>query len=315
VPTPTTAGEAAAAVAAGDLFVLRRVSGSTFVHFGGVGRGQGWAGLIELDVDDEESFRSALAADGPVRVGSGEMRRIFGPYYAPAAAFVPVTQDIVVVLGSGDPAFRSVPDEELASASRAAADAVGEVTPAKRLADELEVLDALRTLIGVDETWPLPRLLEHVAEAAATALSCEVGIVYLEGNDQVGRWERDRPIDAGPGELAAVMRGLLERTRFPHCEQDAYANPLPPPLAAGVRSYYLLELAGQASGLLLLLHTDAAPRGFTLLCRRLGLHLADAASSVIGVALTKDYVAREANRLHVEFGHLPGASRSPPGSS
>jgi hypothetical protein len=101
---------------------------------------------------------------------------------------------------------------------------------------------------------------------------------------------------------------LLERTRFPHCEQDAAASPLPPPLDDGIRSYYLLELAGQASGLLLLLHTDAAPRGFTLLCRRLGLHIADTASSVLGVALTRDFVAAEANRLQIEFGHLPGAS-------
>jgi hypothetical protein len=306
--TGTVAGDAAAAVAARDLFVLRRISATTFVHFGGAGRGEGWAGLIELDVDDEESFGTALSSGSPVRVGSGEVQRIFGPYYAASAAFVPVTQDVVVVLGSGDPAFRSVADEELARASRTAADAIGEVTPAKRLADELEVLEALRELVTVDEAWELERVVEHTAATAAASLSCEVGIVYLERNDRVGWAERGWELAAEPAELAGAMRELLERTRFPHCEQDAAANPLPPPLGEGVRSYYLLELAGQASGLLLVLHTDAAPRGFTLLCRRLGLHLADTASSVLGVALTRDYVAHEANRLQVEFGHLPGAS-------
>ena len=306
--TVTVAGAAAAAVSAVDLFVLRRISGTTFVHFGGAGRGEGWAGLIQLDVDEEESFRSALASGDPVRVGSGEVQRIFGPYYAPAAAFVPVTQDVVVVLGSADPAFRRVPDEALAQASSTAADAVGEVTPAKRLADELEVLEALRALVTTDEAWALDRVLEHVAGTAATALSCEVGLVYLERNDRVGWSERGWHVAADAAELAAAMRMLLERTRFPHCEQDAAASPLPPPLDHGIRSYYLLELAGQASGLLLLLHTDAAPRGFTLLCRRLGLHIADTASSVLGVALTRDFVAAEANRLQIEFGHLPGAS-------
>jgi hypothetical protein len=306
--TATVAGDAAAAVAARDLFVLRRVSGTTFVHFGGAGRGEGWAGLVQLEVGEEDAFRDALATGEPVRVGSGEVERIFGPYYAPAAAFVPVTQDVVVVLGSGDPAFRDIADDELARASRTAAEAVGEVTPAKRLADELEVLEALRDLVAVDDTWALDRVLEHVAATSAAALSCEVGIVYLERNDRVGWSERGWTVPSDGAALAAAMRELLERTRFPHCEQDAAGNPLPPPLDEGVRSYYLLELAGQASGLLLLLHTDAAPRGFTLLCRRLGLHLADTASSVVGVALTRDFVAREANRLQVEFGHLPGAS-------
>jgi hypothetical protein len=300
----TTAGEAAAAVAAADLFVLRRVSQTTFVHFGGAGRGEGWAGLIQLEVGEEQAFREALRSGEPVRVGGGEVRRIFGPYYAAAAAFVPVTQDVVVVFGSGDEALIGTGDEELAEVARTAAEAVGEVTPAKRLADELEVLEAVRALVAVDDTWDLDGVVEHVAATSAAALSCEVGIVYLERNDRVGWSERGWTVDADPRALAAAMRELLERTRFPHCEQDAAANPLPPPLAGGVRSYYLLELAGQASGLLLLLHTDAQPRGFTLLCRRLGLHLADTASSVLGVALTRDFVAHEANRLQVEFGRL-----------
>jgi hypothetical protein len=51
LPLSTTAPRsdaAAASVGASDLFVLRRVSGDRFVHFGGSGRGSGWAGLIAV---------------------------------------------------------------------------------------------------------------------------------------------------------------------------------------------------------------------------------------------------------------------------
>ncbi len=48
-----------------DLFVLRRVTGNQFVHFGGSGRGAGWAGLIEVDAADEPPLAGAPA---PARV-------------------------------------------------------------------------------------------------------------------------------------------------------------------------------------------------------------------------------------------------------
>jgi hypothetical protein len=82
--------------------------------------------------------------------------------------------------------------------------------------------------------------------------------------------------------------------------------PLPSPLdeERGVRSYYLLELQGLARGVLFLAHTDASPRGFTLLCRRLGLRLAEVASVQLGLALTREWCRGEAARLHAEFGKL-----------
>ncbi len=51
--TAPRADAAAASVGARDLFVLRRVTGNQFVHFGGSGRGAGWAGLIEVSADEE----------------------------------------------------------------------------------------------------------------------------------------------------------------------------------------------------------------------------------------------------------------------
>lgn len=57
-------------------------------------------------------------------------------------------------------------------------------------------------------------------------------------------------------------------------------------------------------GVLFVAHTDADPRGFTLLCRKLGLRLAEVASSQLGAALTRDWCRHEASRLHAAFGKL-----------
>src|SRR3954453_12100660 len=141
--TAPRADAAAASVGASDLFVLRRVSGNRFVHFGGSGRGAGWAGLIEVDADDEGALRDALATRRPVRLGGGGKELVFGPYYARAAAFVPVTDDVVVVFGGDDPAVSDARDDALHASATLAADAVEYVTPAKKLADELEELDAV----------------------------------------------------------------------------------------------------------------------------------------------------------------------------
>src|SRR5436305_10542928 len=175
--TVPRADAAAASVGASDLFVLRRVSGNRFVHFGGSGRGSGWAGLIEVDADEEGSLRDALATRRPVRRRGDAKELVFGPYYARAAAFVPVTNDVVVVFGAEDGAVASVRDDALQSAATLAADAVGSVTPAKKLADELEELDAVRAAMSVDERT-VEEAMRALALVTAEALSCEVGAVY-----------------------------------------------------------------------------------------------------------------------------------------
>src|SRR3954463_4303064 len=140
--TARRADAAAASVGATDLFVLRRVSGTRFVHFGGAGRGAGWAGLVEVSSDEEGSLRETLQSRRPVRLDHGGKELVFGPYYARAAAFVPVTNDVVVVFGGDDTAVSDARDDALHASATLAADAVEYVTPAKKLADELEELDA-----------------------------------------------------------------------------------------------------------------------------------------------------------------------------
>jgi hypothetical protein len=296
---------AAASVGASDLFVLRRVTGSRFVHFGGSGRGAGWAGLIEVSADEELALAEALRTRRPVRVAHGGKELVFGPYYARAAAFVPVTNDLVVVFGCEGDELAAASDESLQSAATLGAEAVESVSPAKLLADELEELEAVRALAAL-RTDDIDASLPEVVAVAARSLSCEVAAVYVEDGDRFALVSEGWELRAAESDVAAALRGVLADHRFPYCVQDAAVVPLPAPLdrEPGIRSYYLLELQGAARGVLLVAHTDAAPRGFTTLCRRLGVRLAGVASAQLGVALTQTWCSEEASRLHAAFGQL-----------
>jgi len=306
--TAPRADAAAASVGAADLFVLRRVTGNRFVHFGGSGRGAGWAGLIEVDTADEVSLGQALATCEPVRLAHGGKELVFGPYYARAAAFVPVTNDIVVVFGCERDELAAVSDDALKAAGMLAADVVEAVSPAKRLADELEELEAVRSAASIDASG-IVEAMRALALIAAEALSCEVAAVYLADGDRTEVVDRGWTLESSRETVGVALRHVLDDGRFPYCVQDASVVPLPSPLDAehGIRSYYLLELKGIARGVIFIAHTDAAPRGFTLLCRRLGLRLAEVASVQLGVALTREWCSGEAARLHAEFGKLDTA--------
>jgi hypothetical protein len=296
---------AAASVGASDLFVLRRVSGNRFVHFGGSGRGSGWAGLIEVSTDEEGSLGDALSTRKPVRLAHGGKELVFGPYYAHAAAFVPVTPDVVVVFGGENEALGTATDDALQSAAALAADAVESVTPAKKMADELEELDAVRAAVAVD-AGTVEETMRALALVAAEALACEAAAIYLADGDRIEVVDRGWELREPPARIAAALKSVLADGRFPYCVQDAGIVPLPSPLdrERGIRSYYLIELKGLSKGVLFVAHTDAAPRGFTLLCRRLGLRLADVASVGLGAALTREWCSAEAARLHAAFGKL-----------
>jgi hypothetical protein len=292
-------------VGARDLFVLRRVTGNQFVHFGGSGRGAGWAGLIEVSTDEELSLGEALTTRSTVRLAHGGKELVFGPYYAHAAAFVPVTNDVVVVFGAEDDALQTASDDSLVSAATMAAEAVESVTPAKRLADELEELEAVRSAVAV-RGEDVSAVMRALGLIAAESLSCEVAAVYLAEGERVEVVDRGWTLGAPAAQVGAALADVLEDGRFPYCVQDASIVPLPSPLGEepGIRSYYLLELRGLARGVVLVAHTDSGPRGFTLLCRRLGVRLADVTSAQLGVALTQEWCSKEADRLHSAFGKL-----------
>ena len=111
-------------------------------------------------------------------------------------------------------------------------------------------------------------------------------------------------------DVLSSLRNVLGAGAFPFCVQDARQAPPPGSLSkeVGIRSYYLLELTGLARGVLLVAHTDAAPRGFTLLCRQLGARVAEVASTVLGFGLTREWTASESARLQSEFAALEGSA-------
>ena len=302
----TATETAAASVGAADVFVLRRVAGQRFVHLGGSGRAEGWAGIVEVALDDEQPIADALQTGNLVRLEHGTRDLIFGPYYARAAAIVPVLPDIVVIFGVGEGSI-SADEDTLRAAAKAAAADVEPAGTAKRLADELEVLEAIRAAVSVAPA-SVEETMSSLADVAATALSCELGLIYLAEGDRLEVAERGWPLKFPHAEVGAALADTLGRNEFPFCVQDARAVPPPGPLATdlGIRSYYLLELTGVARGVLFIAHTDAAPRGFTLLCRRLGLRVAEATSAVLGVALTREWTAAESARLQSAFASLEG---------
>jgi hypothetical protein len=289
-----------------DVFVLRRVSPGRFVHLGGSGRGEGWAGIVEASLEDDASIAEALKSEQPVRIAREGSERIFGPYYARSAAIVPVTHDAVVVFGSQDDTIGAENDALVAAATEVN-DSLEPTAPAKQLAEQLELLEAVRAAVAVQPT-PVEDAMAALAGVAADALSCEVGLLYLANGDRLAVAERGWTLVVSRDDVLASLRNALGAGAFPFCVQDARQAPPPGSLSkeAGIRSYYLLELTGLARGVLLVAHTDAAPRGFTLLCRQLGARVAEVASTVLGFGLTREWTASESARLQSEFAALEG---------
>ena len=270
----------AASVAARDLLVLRQVAPGRFLQIGGAGRGVGWAGCIELSLEQEPALQQAVAHGATVRWDSAVARRVLGPYHARHAALVPVDHDVAVLLGSD---VQLADDASLAEAARQAVSLVGAVSPAKRLADELELLTAVRSVMQCPPA-DVRQTLTHVASAAAEALGCEVAVAWLPEQDELVVVERGWSMDASPEVLRAALAAVRDGgAALPLCEQDSEAEPLPAPLdpAHGVRSHYVLPLGSPSEGLLVLLHTVVTPRGFTGLCRAIGEKVAEAGGVVV----------------------------------
>ena len=284
----TTVGELAQAVGAHDVLVLRQVAPGRFLQIGGAGHGAGWAGCIELTLAEEPDLRAAIDERRTVRWQSPTPRRILGPYHAAHAALVPVDHDVAVLFGAPEVLAG---DAELAAAAQAAVGLVGAVTPAKRLADELELLSAVRTVMQCVPS-DVRATLEHVASAAAEALGCEVAVAWLPEHDELVVVERGWSLQGREDELRAALAALHgSDVELPLCVQDSVADPLPGPLGpgAGVRSHYVLPLGAPATGLLVLLHTVVTPRGFTGLCRTIGAKIAEAGGVVVhGSVLRED---------------------------
>jgi len=295
-----SAAEITQAAGATDLFVFRRIAVGRFAHVGGVGRGAGWAGIVEVGVEEEPLVRSAFSTGSVVRRSQPEPLHALGPYYGQSVALVAVSADVFVLFGGEDESggLASVADEDLVALAQFASEALVEVTPAKRLADELEALNAVRDLLHAPaETFG--DALQRLADHATAALSCDLGLVYIPDRRQLAICDRRSGMSLDESAVVDALETIAERETFPVCIQQAEIDDLPPPLSSanGVRAYYLLEMTSPLPGVLLLLHTTAGvARGFTLLCQSLGARLVEAAEPLLAAALLRDSLNADLER-------------------
>src|SRR5207253_2647510 len=157
------------------------------------------------------------------------------------------------------------------AAAEQAASAVAQISPAKRLADELELLHAVQSLAQTTAVH-VHELMKHVAESAIAALSCDLGVVYVAELDALEVAEHEAS-GVDPRVFLPAMRELFgAAASLPAVVQDSDADPPPSPLGeCGVTSHYVLPIGAPVLGVLALMHTKTRARGFTLLCREVGL--------------------------------------------
>lgn len=283
----------ARALNAGDVLVVEREIGVLRVA-GGHGRGAGWAGIVEVALDDEPAAAEAITLERVVRRSSSDPERIIGPYWSRRAALVPVGESHLAVFG-GDDLQRTSDGELLRHAANAVA-ACGTIPAEKLLADELEVVHAVRALMN-RRSESLAATAAHVASVAADALSCDIGIVLVrDGGRSLVAIHGTDGSDLEDATLEASLLALADRARAaPVLEQQVTERVE----VAGMTivSRLALQIGGDDQiGLLVVAHGSHRPRGFTTLCQRIGRSLAEAAEVLIGQAMLKETMAAERDR-------------------
>ena len=201
---------------------------------------------------------------------------------------MPLPPDVLVVFGVAEAGALSLDGAAIAAAAEAAAAAIEQVSTAKRLADELELLHAVHSLAQTDAVR-IRDVMRHVVKSAIEALSCDLGVIYVAELDVIETAEARAGPRAGGRRSSCPRCGTLyaEATGLPACIQDSATEPPPHPLSAcGVTSHYVLPIGTPPFGVLALMHTEARPRGFTTLCREVGLRLAESAEPLLRSALT-----------------------------
>jgi diguanylate cyclase (GGDEF)-like protein len=287
----------AEAIGVADLLILER-DGELLRLTGGAGRGAGWAGVVEARIEDEPLARRARERGRPVRVATGTPARVFGPYWSPHAVLVPVGEDHLVIAGSDSPI--KMADGALrrhAAEAVAAVAAVDGVPSAKLLADELEVVGAVRELMDYHPDT-VAETARHIAEVASAALSAEFAAVLARRPDgfiveQAGAAESC----VDPRLCAALVKLSRRASSVPLLEQDV-TDKGPLGRGGGVVARYTVRIGhAEELGVLVVGHVVNRPRGFTSLCQRVGRQLADAAEVLLSQAIARDDLRAERDRF------------------
>lgn len=269
----------AAEIGAVDLFVFHVLSDERMVNLDGWGRGSGWAGNVCLDPETERFLASAMDT-GIARMGPGSPTRVFGPYWAEEAVAVRKNGHVVAM---GGPGIADLPEERIAETADKAVSAVEEVRTTRRLADKLEISQAELSVATI-EAGSLHEAAEHLAHAAARALSCEFGAVLLLADPMTVTIADEgwRPA-ATTEEIATALIPLIGAVGEElMVEQDLRESPYAvPPISFkdGLvsRCSAPFDVDGRR-GLIVVAHSGSAPRGFTDLCRRVAAKMASTAT-------------------------------------
>jgi diguanylate cyclase (GGDEF)-like protein len=290
---PTDDAFAIAAGEAEDVLVFEHVE-SGFTLLGGRGRGKGWAGQVHLGIDEQSLVARAWEAGRTMRHEAPEQRHVAGPYHSRFAAAVPVGHGHVVVFGSREPIAQL--DSDLLRAAAAAVDGTAGVPAEKLLADELELVDAVRMLMAYRPTT-LRDTARHVAEVTARALSCEVAAIRLDCDDGpviegVG-FGVDGPV---PGPKAEPMLGAATKAARQNIEQSATDGVDLFGVAVASRMTVPIS-SGNLVGALAVGHAMNRPRGFTSLCQRIGRAIAVSADSLLDQAMAREELDANVHRL------------------
>ncbi|MFI5254415.1 MAG: GGDEF domain-containing protein [Candidatus Limnocylindrales bacterium] len=288
---------AAEDVPAEDVLVFAR-RGDGFGLVGGMGRGAGWAEIVEVGTEDEPLVERAWRTGMPVRQDAAEPVHVVGPYWARHSAVVPVGHEHLVVFGSTSPINAS--DAVVVRMAAQSVAKTGDVSAEKLLADELELVHAIRALMAY-RAENVRDTARHIALVAARALSCDVGVVQV-ADGQTEALEVIQFLDlgtvagsAGP-DAAAYLRDASLLADL-HVEQTV--KPDPRVWQSAVVSRLTVPIGSDAPlGAFALGHSVDRPRGFTLLCQRIARALAESAELLLAQAITREALAAERDLLH-----------------
>lgn len=275
-----------------DALLFRRVSPTTWAHLGGLGRGRGWAGIIDVDEgDDPLTARIPRQVGGVHRINAAEPTRILGPYYARDTVIVRTRADVAVVVGNPDRPLSDAPDEEFRELATMLDGAIDDVLPSKRLADELEVLHTVRALMDAPVDCGTADTLRHVVAVVTDALNCEIGVLRDTADRlTVVRRDAETPVDDR-------WRAVLDQAAAAMTEDQLLAQdvseiqrvaPAVLELAPHVRALLAVPVPDPVGGLLLVCHTDRSPRGFNKQCQRLCRHVIETGTILTRTALLRD---------------------------
>jgi diguanylate cyclase (GGDEF)-like protein len=287
----------ATALGADDILVFRG-DDDVLRLVGGVGRGAGWAEIVEIRSSEESHVNRAWRAGIPCRIASSQPTRIVGPYWAAHAILVPVGDDYVVVFGASKPLPAS--DAIIVNAAAMVVAGTHGVPADKLLADELELVHAVRALMAY-RPQSVVETARHIALVAARALSCELAAIHVrhgeDGELQVVRIDEEQ---LAAGALAGhdAASYLQAAALLPGPAVEQVVGPHPRVWADDVVARMTLPLGtSERIGALALGHATQRPRGFTQLCQRIGRALAESAELLLAEAITRERLAAEHDLL------------------